>query len=137
MRKKNNNGKIIGVIIAVIVVFIVIGKLFISNNSTSKYMKYVSEFEKGINEYIEKDVSSGQEFIIAFDDLKQILIDKKYINDYSKSSVLLSADPITISNKDNVICFYNYKNEKTFENGLLIKFNYNEKTYTCSKNKCS
>ena len=136
MRRSKKSSGVIYIIIAVIVIGIIVGKFLISGNSEKKYMKYVESFEKGIYEYCNNDLSSDTT-VISFDELKELLIGRGYVNEYDDPSVLLLGDDINISRVNGEVSFYNYKNTNTYENGFMIKFNHNNKIVSCTKNKCN
>ena len=105
-RSRKNSNWVIYLIIIVIVVGIVVSRIVMNGGSTNKYKKYVSSFEKAINEYCENDLYEDS-VKISFEDLKNLLISKGYLDEYENSSVLLSADDINIEKNGNDVSFYN------------------------------
>ena len=135
-RSRKNNNKVIYIIIAVIVIGFLAGKFLISGKEDKKYIKYVASFEEGIYKYCENDLNTDS-VTIPFQELYNILLSRGYVEEYENQSVLLSADDVVITKVNGDISFFNYNNTKTYENSFRIKFNHNNKIYSCTKNKCS
>lgn len=136
MRKKDNGFLILVGIVLLVICGIFVYK-FLTNNETKAYQNYVKEMEDAILEYCDNEMAADFDSVVySYDELKNILISKGHIKEFSDSSVIVTAEPITFSKSNGQISLYNYNNLTTFENRFELKFQKDGKTYTCTKNGC-
>lgn len=137
MRRNNNSmSKIIIIIIIVIILLVIVLRCFVGKGNNKDYINYVSTFEKAIVDYSSENMEDGS-MIYTYDSLKDILLSAGLINEYKDSKVIITGNDIIISKSGSDISFYNYNNEKTYENRFELNFDLNGKTVTCTKNECN
>lgn len=135
-KKKDPMAKAVTFIIISIVVVLVVLKMFVGKGGTDEYKKYVKDFGDAVNKYAEQDILEGESFIYTYDELKEILVSKGLLKELKDSGLKITSDSITVFKDNNIVSFYNYKNEKTFENRFELKFEKDNKKFSCTKDDC-
>lgn len=136
-RKNNGTGKIGLFIVIIIVALIVLGKIFIGDNSKKAYMEYVKSYEDALLKYSSEQLASSQPITTyQFKDFTELLVGSGYLEKWEDTNVELEASPIILEKVDDNTSFYNYNNSETLENRFEIKFTKAGKQFTCTKNDC-